>query len=148
MNLKKIQEFAIRWEKLFDVNYSLNRTFPDVSNKDLFFKEKILNEPNLDKAEQILAKIERVDIEWKKECESNKIKEKIEGLKKERQQKLFETDWTQLADAEIPQKTRIEYREYRKYLRRIPELHKKGQIVELKVMPFEEWKENKPIYKD
>jgi hypothetical protein len=148
MNLKKMQEYIKRWDSLFDVNYSFFKTFSDFPNKDLFFKEKILNEPNQKLAEERLSKIEIVDAEWKKECEFNKTKEKLKKLKKERKTKLQETDWTQLADCELNQKSKIEYREYRRYLRRIPELYKRGQITELSVMSIEEWRENKPVYKD
>jgi len=83
-----------------------------------------------------------------KEIEDKKRKEQFDHINAERKLMLYETDWTQLADSELEQKTKVEYREYRKYLRRIPELYKKGQVAELKVMSFEEWKKNKPVYKD
>jgi len=82
------------------------------------------------------------------EIEAEKLKKQKEKFLEKRKQKLQETDWTQLGDCELDNKTKLEYREYRKYLRRIPELFKRGQVLKLEAMSFEDWKENKPVYKD
>lgn len=146
MNYKKIKEFASRCDNLFDKNYSVRKVLKNISNVDLFLKEKIINETNIEKAEALLKEIEKFDLEYKKEFEKQKTKEKIKNLKNIRNDYLIKTDWTQIADAEIDQQLRLEYREYRRYLRRIFKLYKNKQILKLEVMDFKEWKENPPKY--
>lgn len=64
-------------------------------------------------------------------------------LRKRRLLKLQETDWTQLADAELDTETRKEYRQYRSYLRDLPKLHNDSSIIHAKVYSFEDWKKGK-----
>lgn len=59
---------------------------------------------------------------------------------------LQKTDFTQLADAPFSSAEKTEFRDYRDYLREFPTLFQNGQILQFKVMTFEEWKLNKPVY--
>lgn len=56
-------------------------------------------------------------------------------------------DWTQVTDEPFPTQDRKLWRDYRTYLRFIDEIWMNRQIKEPNVMRFEEWKENKPIFR-
>jgi hypothetical protein len=79
------------------------------------------------------------------------IKDCAEFLKKleiqnDRIKYLNQTDWTMLADAPLSGEAKKEIRAYRQYLRDFPEIVANKQT-QNKVMKFEEWQENKPVYK-
>lgn len=84
-----------------------------------------------------------------KERDLKKAKKVLESHKilNTRQLYLSKTDWVMLSDAPISSEGRKLYREYRQYLRDLPSIWSDGQIKEYKVMKFDEWKDNKPIYK-
>lgn len=83
-------------------------------------------------------------IELKIEEASPDCIEDLWGLfRKQRNKFLHETDWTQLADAELDTEQKKEYRAYRAYLRVLPKLHNDSTIVSAKVYSFEEWKKGK-----
>jgi len=44
-------------------------------------------------------------------------------------------------------KVRMEYREYRQYLRDHFVVYERKQVNSIKPLSYEEWKRNKPIYK-
>ena len=68
-------------------------------------------------------------------------------IKDSRYKYLNESDWIMLSDAPVSTEGRKLYREYRQYLRDLPSIWQNKQILEYKVMKFDDWKENKPIYK-
>ena len=147
MNFTRMKEYIERWEALFDVRASVAKCFPEASNTEIFFKQDILEAKNEELAEQKMKKIEKADAQIKLEMEQRQIELENAKIRDQRVQKLRDTDWTQLADSPLDTKQKMEYREYRQYIRDIPELFKRSQILELKVMSFDEWKQNKPIYK-
>jgi hypothetical protein len=147
MDVKRLNNLSSRWLNLFDSNYSFAQAFPKIPNKSLFFKEKILEEKDFQLAEERMRKIEEVDRKWKLELQDQKKREKIEKIRKEAWQKLRDSDWTQIADEPLSQEEKKEWREYRVYLGNIEQLWKNKQILKLEVMSFEEWQENKPIFK-
>jgi hypothetical protein len=158
MDYKKLEELLKRLNNIFDKNYSVITAFPEVNNPDLFLKEKILEEKDETLVEQRLAKIEAVDTQWKRDIAEQKLKDELDKVIRRSQELMRQCDYTQLPDAEyieqdfrvrsFTQEEKLEWREYRKYLRRIPRLFKNKQILELRVMGFEEWRLNKPLYKD
>jgi DNA primase large subunit len=75
--------------------------------------------------------------------ESGSTEELWAVFRKKRQQKLQETDWTQLADAGLDTDARKEYRQYRAYLRDVPSLHNDSSVIHAKVYSFEDWKKGK-----
>lgn len=151
-------ERTARWERLFDINYSVSTAFPEEANKELFYQKKILAETNEELYELRMKRIEEIDKAWKKECELAEQKAKMSKIMAEATIYLDASNKTQLPDAEYvdedfnvrpyTQEEKLEWREYRKYLRRIPKLFQRKQILELRVMTFEEWRKNKPAYKD
>lgn len=64
-------------------------------------------------------------------------------FRSKRDEMLFKTDWTQLADVLLTQETRKQYRAYRQYLRDAPALHNDESIIGAEVCSFEEWLEGK-----
>ncbi len=158
MDYKKLEEKLARWNNIFDKTYSVVTAFPQVTNPDLFFKERILEEADEKVADEILKKLEAVDAQWKRDIEEQKLREELDKVIRRSQELMRQCDYTQLPDAEyvesdfrvrpFTQEEKLEWREYRKYLRRIPKLWERKQIPELRVMGFEEWKLNKPHYKD
>ena len=147
MNIKRYQDLINRWEELFDKNYSFHTVFKDVSNKELYFKEKILEEVDYNLAEERMVAIEEVDAKWKVEYEKQKYEEQFDVLRKQAWKYLRETDWSQAPDEPLDTEQKKEYREYRKYLRNIDLIWKNKQIKEHNVMNFEEWKKNPPKFK-
>lgn len=151
-------ERTARWDRLFDINYSVSTAFPEEANKELFFQNKILAESNEELYELRMKRIEEIDKAWKKECELAEIKQRYKLITDQATILLDASNKTQLPDAEYvdedfnvrpyTQEEKLEWREYRKYLRRIPKLYQRKQILELRVMTFEEWRINKPAYKD
>lgn len=67
----------------------------------------------------------------------------FEELRQARTKKLSEYDWTQLADAPITSDQRTKYREYRQYLRDLPEQYNDSSIHSWAIMSFEDWKVSK-----
>ena len=60
---------------------------------------------------------------------------------------LEDTMWAMLSDAPLSQEGKKLYREYRQYLRDVVQLWDNKQILDSKVMTFDEWRKNPPIYK-
>jgi hypothetical protein len=147
-----------RWDRLFDYNYSVSTAFPEEANKELFLQQKILGETNEELYELRIQRIEEIDARWRKECAIAEEERKLKVITDQATVLLDASNKTQLPDAEYvdedfnvrpyTQEEKLEWREYRKYLRRIPRLFKNKQILELRVMGFEEWRLNKPVYKD
>lgn len=121
-------EILERWKRLKHKEKLLFKMF----NKDNNFISQVTRYfTNLEHTSTQLAKIEELetlDVEY------------------ERREVLKSTDWTQLADANLTSSERAEFRNYRQYLRDLPKLWKNKQILENRVMDFEEWRENPPIY--
>jgi hypothetical protein len=81
------------------------------------------------------------------DIEKVKIKLQEYSIKEDRKKYLKNTDWTMLADAPLSNEAKKEIRAYRQYLRDFPELWKNKQITEYRVLPFDQWQDNKPVYK-
>ena len=61
------------------------------------------------------------------------------SFRQERTNRLNSTDWTMLPDVDLDKKLREDYRKYRKYLRKLPELYRLKIVDELKVLSFDEY---------
>jgi len=147
MEISDLQNLLDRWANLYDVKYSLFTTYPEESNADIFLKQKLIGAKDYKTANKLLEDIEAVDGEFRAECERRESEAEARKITDERNIKLSSTDWTMLADAPLSGDNKKLYRDYRQYLRDIPDLWKREQINELKVMTFEEWQDNKPVYK-
>ena len=150
MDIKRMANLTSRWISLYDVNHSFFQIVKNWSSKDEYFKKMILEEEDHSMAEERLRAIEKADSEYKKHC-LKKIEQsdalEIAEVKKTMAAVLKESDWTQLVDAPLTTDQKKQWRSYRDYVRHVPKLWKRKQILELKVMSFEEWEKNPPIYK-
>lgn len=147
MELDEIKNIIQRWEKLYDAVYSVTKTFPEIANVELFFKKDLLGAKNFKYVDNLLSQIEEIDTKFRLECEQRKANEQINRIRVEIEKVLLETTWSMLADAPLSNEGKKLYRDYRQYIRDIPDLWKRKQILELKVMSFEEWRKNPPKYK-
>ena len=75
------------------------------------------------------------------------LNQDMKNVKQEAWDTLRETDWTQIADEPLSQEERKDWRDYRVYLGNIEELWNNKQINILEVKDFEDWKQNKPVFK-
>ena len=141
--MNKKQWFKQRWEKLGDLTELLKVASPEYRDPDKYLKELILEEEDEDIADRRLRALEGQLLITK----SAKMEVELQRVRLERNKMLLNTDWTQVSDAPLSSSGRQLYREYRQYLRDIPELFDRDQILELEVMDFNTWKENKPKYK-
>lgn len=146
MTIEEMQIILTRWQNLYDVRYSVSQLDLKVSNPEAFLKE-IINTKTFNEANDILVEIEKIDQNFKTECERRKVEEETKKLEQDIKLALNETTWSMLSDAPLSQEGKKLYRDYRQYLRDIPDLWKRQQINELKVMTFDEWRKNPPIYK-
>lgn len=77
------------------------------------------------------------------EAEASSIEECWQLFREARDLYLKASDWTQMADVNISQEARKDYRAYRQYLRDAPKLHGENSIVGAKIYDFTEWKSGK-----
>ena len=140
MDYKKIAEFCERWEKLFDKNHSFHQVVKDEPNKDIWFKKNIMEYKDVNKAEELMSAIEKVDIKAKRDYEINITLETEQRLRKSRNEYLTLTDRTQLPDFPLSQDERKLYREYRQFLRDLPVSIRRKEYILKRVVNFEEWK--------
>lgn len=68
------------------------------------------------------------------------LNQKWEQFRSDRDKKLAETDYTQLADAPYSSEEKLQYRNYRAYLRNAPNLYNDTTILDAVVRSFEEFK--------
>lgn len=146
MELKQIAELINRWESLFDKSTSVNKLDSSIANCERYFKD-ILSTNNFNEVNDFLDKVEKIDKQVQIDFETNKVKEQIKKLEMTIKTALDDTTWSMLSDAPLSQEGKKLYRDYRQYLRDIPDLWKRKQINELKVMTFDEWRKNPPVYK-
>lgn len=132
---------------LFDKRYSVNKFNSDITNCDLFFRQEIMGAENFRIADKLLIEIEEIDKQFKIDYEKRLKEEDLVKIKKKAREKLDDTTWSMLADAPLSNDGKKLYRDYRQYLRDIPDLWKRQQIKELKVMSFEDWRKDPPKYK-
>lgn len=80
----------------------------------------------------------KIEIEEVEHTES--AEECWKKLREERDKILQSTDYTQLADAPISSEVKRLYREYRQYLRKLPNGYNDEYITHYKIETFKEWK--------
>lgn len=111
---------------------------------DLHSFELILNE------ETGMPEVDGIEYEVIYPCEYEIIIEEVgsvldiedawKGLREKRDKLLRDTDYTQLADAPIKPDAKKMYREYRQYLRRLPNGYNDEHIRSYKIESFREWR--------
>lgn len=110
--------------------------------KELPSKEELINYLISDNLEELEAKIDDVRKRYPEfwSYPKDKIGFAWDRFRKNRDKKLKETDYTQLADVSLSSEEKKTYREYRKYLRDLPKMHNNTSIWDAEVKSYEEWK--------
>lgn len=98
-------------------------------------------------AHNVILEIEKTDTLVKKEYKERKKQEELDHIFVYMKKALDDTAWSMLADAPLSSDGRKLYQNYRQYVRDVPELWQRKQITKLKVMTFDEWRYDPPIYK-
>jgi hypothetical protein len=132
-------EIKNRLDKIEDLRLCLSEVDNKEPNPELV-KLKIISEYDY----TLLEKLEERDSFHK--SQKSLQEDPVDALRASRYEALRKTDWTQLPDSPLSTKEKMEYRSYRDYLRKLPTLIERKQILKLEVMSFEEWVSNKPIY--
>lgn len=61
-------------------------------------------------------------------------------LRRDREQKLKDTDWTQMSDVPLTTAERGEWKKYRQYLRDFPKLHTDATVATAVIADFKDWR--------
>lgn len=136
-----------KWENIENKKYTVRMYDLTISNIDEFFNKNIIGAQSYEQANKVLDDIITVNIKYSNNIKIQQEKRKRQSLKAEIKKKLNSTMWSMLPDAPLSQNGKKLYREYRQYLRDIPELWDNKQIKELEVMSFDEWRKDPPVYK-
>lgn len=125
--LEKVETYEPRLDYLFNPIYDEN------------------GDAILDKVVKCKVKIpaEFVIEEYETLYNENQLVQAYGNLRKDRDNMLRCTDFTQLADAPLNSEQKNNYREYRKFLRELPSKHNDSSILNAKVPTFEEFILNK-----
>lgn len=108
--------------------------FPDVIMRDsAFWRSKSIRKPGLEILEVLHDRLKKND-------QKLEVTISFLWLRRKRDQALADSDKTQLADFPCDQKERVNWREYRQYLRKLPTQYNNQSVSEANVMTFEEWK--------
>lgn len=134
--IARVEDLKTRWKNLFDKHLSN----PGITNPEAYFRDTILKEEDKNLAESRLAAIEVVDAAEKVKYDNDQAKIPMDELRKERDVLLADTDFTQLADAPLTSEEKTEYRNYRTFLRELPEKINNQQWLEYRAPSFEEFK--------
>lgn len=137
-----------RFKALGDISSFLSVASPEFKDQEVYFEKLIQNEPDLGLAEKRITTLEKVIYaDKKKPAELDKLE--LERVRILRNSFLRETDWTQsVSDCPLDREVKKQYRLYRKYLRELPLLIEREQVIGYVVLKFEDWLDNKPIFKD
>jgi len=133
----RIQNLKERWSQLFDSRMAVDNS---IANPDAYFRDEILKHEDKDLAEQRLQDCENKSQAFKVQYEAEQEQLPMDVMKKERDEKLWKTDFTQLADAPLSSEEKAEYRQYRQHLRDLPQKVEDQQKLDYSVPTFDEWK--------
>jgi len=126
--------FRERFEAIEGIEELLSVAAPQYRDPEVYFTELIANEKDKNIAEKRLRVLEDLVAR----SEEEKAQKALERLRRERNELLRNTDWTQLPDAPIPQQVKKFYRKYREYLRELPEIYKSSKFGKA-AMRYDEW---------
>jgi hypothetical protein len=147
MTKKEKEKITFRWKGLCDYRMALAKYDPSIANAELFFQTKLLGAESYLDADELLRKLEACDEEAQELYEQEKRARFVHEMEDRAKEYLTDTIWAMLSDAPLSQEGRALYRKYRQYLRDVVQLWDNKQILDSKVMTFDEWRENPPIYK-
>lgn len=134
--------FKIRWDRMGvdALREVLKVAAPKYTDPEIYFEELILEEENETIADKRLTVLENLILQDK----SSKMEVEMERVRLERNRMLQLTDFSQLADVPLSNEEKKLYRQYRKYLRELPLLIEREQVLKFEVLTFEQWK-SKPV---
>ena len=140
----KKEWFKKRWSRMAieSLEESLKVAAPQYKDPTVFFKELVLEEENEDLADKRLSVLENLILQDK----ASKKEVEMERVRLERNRMLHMTDFSQLADVPLSNDEKKSYRQYRRYLRELPVLIERDQVLDFKVLTYEEWKRNPPKF--
>lgn len=147
MTEKEREQILFRWKNMCDYHLALAKYDPEIANAELFLQTKLLGAESYLDADQLLRKLEACDEEAQELYEQQKRAAFVHEMEDRANEYLTDTIWSMLPDAPLSQEGKMLYRKYRQYLRDVVQLWDNKQILDSKVMTFDEWRENPPIYK-
>lgn len=115
-----------------DIEELLSVAAPQYRSPEIYFQELIANEKDKNIAEKRLRVLE----DLLARTEEEKAEKALERLRRERDQLLRDTDWTQLPDSPVNASEKKLYRKYREFLRNLPSNTK---VVGNKALGYEQW---------
>ncbi len=147
MTEKERDQILFRWKNMCDYRMSLAVYDSSIANAELFLQTELLGAESYLEADKILRKLEECDKEAQELYEQEKRARFVHEMEDRANEYLTDTIWSMLPDAPLSQEGKMLYRKYRQYLRDVVQLWDNKQILDSKVMTFDEWRENPPIYK-
>jgi len=127
-----------RFKALGDLSEFLSVASPEFRDPEVYLQKLILEEPDLVLAEKRVATLEKVTSQAKG-VKVNKDAIKLQKLRIDRLEALRNTDWTQLPDVPLTSEEKKAFREYRVYLRDMPQRIERLQLLKYDVPSFEEF---------
>lgn len=127
-----------RFKALGDLSEFLSVASPEYKNPEVYLQKLILEEPNLLLAEKRVATLEKVTSQAKG-VSVNRDAIKLQKLRIDRLEALRKTDWTQLPDVPLTSDEKKTFREYRAYLREMPQKIARLQLLSYEVPNLEEY---------
>lgn len=124
--------FRERFDALGDIEELLSVAAPQYRSPEAYYEDLIANEKDKNLAEKRLRVLE----DLLARTDEEKAEKALERLRRERNQILKDTDWTQLPDVPLDATQRKFYRKYREYLRVLPE---KVKVLGDRLLTYEEW---------
>lgn len=131
----RVDAIKARWEAIEDAPYLLSLFIPSPINAELELAKIIES----DDSANLLADLEVKDAQKKAEKVAEEAARPEKEMKASRDNLLSASDFTQLADAPFSSAEKTEWREYRQYLRDLPELKSNGQL-QTGAVEFDVWK--------
>lgn len=129
-----------------DIHVYFHNIGSNVSNPAALFRDLIIDKDKDSEIRQLLLDLEEAKRVHEDSLVAQQEINELDAMRADRDKLLAATDFTQLPDAPLNTAEKTEYREYRDYLRNLPELYANSQVLEAVAMEFSEWKLNKPVY--
>lgn len=134
--------FKTRWDRMGEgaLRDVLKVASPKYTDPEIYFEELIFNEEDENLADKRLTVLENLILQ----DNASKMEVEMERVRLERNRMLQLTDFSQLADVPLSNEEKKKYRQYRRYLRELPKLIEREQVLQFKVLTYQEWC-NKPV---
>ena len=137
--MDRLESLKRRWDNLKITEEILQAAAPQFKDPKVYFQKLIVEEKNYDLASKRLTILESLIIKDKQEL----LLIEVEKVWIKRNEQLVKSDFSQLPDVPLTSEEKKKYREYRQYLRDLPELvlHQKKHIGPIEFIEYVDWKE-------